>query len=98
MSQIEHQSTLQESVICAGIGVHSGVRARMTIKPAPSGTGIQFLRTDLAGTAAIPAHADIVTDLQLGTTLSGDDGASVATVEHFMAACAGLGLDNLLVE
>lgn len=98
MSQIEHQSTLQDRVTCAGIGVHSGARARMTIKPAPSGSGIRFLRTDLTGTAAISAHADIVTDLQLGTTLSGGDGASVATVEHFMAACAGLGLDNLLVE
>ncbi|MEM7492840.1 MAG: UDP-3-O-acyl-N-acetylglucosamine deacetylase, partial [Pseudomonadota bacterium] len=78
--------------------MHSGARARMTIKPAAIGTGIQFLRTDLTGTAAIPAQADVVTDLQLGTTLCGDDGASVATVEHFMAACAGLGLDNLLVE
>ncbi|MEM1391602.1 MAG: UDP-3-O-acyl-N-acetylglucosamine deacetylase, partial [Pseudomonadota bacterium] len=98
MSHIEYQSTLKDTVVCAGIGVHSGARARMTIKPAPIGTGIQFLRTDMAGTAAIPAHAEIVTELQLGTTLSGDDGASVATVEHFMAACAGLGLDNLLVE
>jgi len=98
VSQVEYQSTLERPVICAGIGVHSGIRARMVIKPAPAGTGICFLRTDMAGTAPIAAKGDLVTDLQLGTTLAGEDGASVATVEHFLAACAGLGLDNLLVE
>ncbi|MEM1086988.1 MAG: UDP-3-O-acyl-N-acetylglucosamine deacetylase [Pseudomonadota bacterium] len=98
MSSVEYQSTLEHAVICAGIGVHSGARARMVIKPAEVGSGIRFLRTDMAGTAPIAARGDSVTDLQLGTTLAGDDGATVATVEHFMAACAGLGIDNLLVE
>lgn len=98
MSSVEYQSTLQHAVICAGVGVHSGARARMVIKPAPAGSGIRFQRTDMAGTAPIAAKGDLVTELQLGTTLTGDDGASVATVEHFMAACAGLGIDNLLVE
>ncbi|MEM1037481.1 MAG: UDP-3-O-acyl-N-acetylglucosamine deacetylase [Pseudomonadota bacterium] len=98
MSSVEYQSTLQHAVICAGVGVHSGARARMVIKPAPVGSGIRFQRTDMAGTAPIAAKGDLVTELQLGTTLTGEDGASVATVEHFMAACAGLGIDNLLVE
>ena len=98
MSSVEYQSTLQHAVICAGVGVHSGARARMVIKPAPAGSGIRFQRADLAGTTPIAAKGDLVTELQLGTTLTGDDGASVATVEHFMAACAGLGIDNLLVE
>ncbi|MEL8054893.1 MAG: UDP-3-O-acyl-N-acetylglucosamine deacetylase [Pseudomonadota bacterium] len=98
MSSVEFQSTLQHAVICAGVGVHSGARARMVIKPAPAGFGIRFQRTDMVGTAPIAAKGDLVTELQLGTTLTGDDGASVATVEHFMAACAGLGIDNLLVE
>lgn len=98
MTQSEYQSTLEHPVICAGVGVHSGARARMVIKPAAVGTGICFLRTDLVGTAAISARGDQVTELQLGTTLAGKDGASVATVEHFLAACAGLGLDNLLIE
>jgi len=98
VSQVEYQSTIQHPVICAGVGVHSGARARMVIKPAEAGTGICFLRTDMDGTAPIQARGDLVTELQLGTTLSGEDGATVATVEHFLAACAGLGLDNLLVE
>ena len=98
MSSVEYQSTLQHAVICAGVGVHSGARARMVIKPAPAGSGIRFQRTDMAGMAPIAAKGDLVTELQLGTTLTGDDGASVATVEHFMAACAGLGSDNLLGE
>lgn len=98
MSQVDYQSTLEHPVICAGVGVHSGARARMVIKPAAVGTGIRFLRTDMAGTEPIEAQGDKVTELQLGTTLAGSDGASVATVEHFLAACAGLGLDNLLVE
>lgn len=98
VSQVEYQSTLERPVICAGIGVHSGTRARMVIKPAPVGTGLCFLRADMPGTAPIAARGDLVTDLQLGTTLAGEDGANVATVEHFLAACAGLGLDNLLVE
>ena len=70
----------------------------MVIKPAAANTGIRFRRTDLGTQSDILARGDHVTEVQLGTTLTNEDGASVATVEHFLAACAGMGLDNLLVE
>lgn len=98
MARVEYQTTLQTPVICAGVGVHSGARAKMVIKPAPVGTGICFLRTDLENQTLIPARGDQVTEVQLGTTLTNDQGGSIATVEHFLAACAGMGIDNLLVE
>lgn len=98
MGQVEYQTTLNTTVICAGIGVHSGVRARMVIKPADVNTGIRFRRTDLGIESDILARGDQVTEVQLGTTLTNQDGATIATVEHFLAACAGMGLDNVLVE
>ena len=98
MGDVEYQTTLNTPVICAGIGVHSGARARMVIKPADVNTGIRFRRTDLDVQTDILARGDHVTEVQLGTTLTNEEGASVATVEHFLAACAGMGLDNLLVE
>lgn len=98
MARVEYQTTLQTPVICAGVGVHSGARAKMVIKPAPTGTGIRFLRTDLENQTPIAARGDQVTEVQLGTTLTNENGGSIATVEHFLAACAGMGVDNLLVE
>lgn len=70
----------------------------MVIKPAAVNTGIRFRRTDLDTQSDILARGDHVTEVQLGTTLTNEEGASVATVEHFLAACAGMGLDNLLIE
>lgn len=98
LGRVEYQTTLKTPVICAGIGVHSGARARMVVKPAPVNTGIRFRRVDLDVDTEILARGDHVTEVQLGTTLTNEDGASIATVEHFLAACAGMGLDNLLVE
>lgn len=98
MRRVEYQTTLKTAVICAGIGVHSGARARMVIRPAEVHTGIRFRRTDLPGTGEIQARGDQVSEVQLGTTLTNETGGSIATVEHFLAACAGMGLDNLLVE
>lgn len=96
---VDMQHTLAKAVSCAGVGVHSGVRARLTLKPAPAGTGIVFVRTDVPkGTGTVPAHAETVTDTQLGTTISNEHGVSVAVVEHLLAAIAGLGIDNLIVE
>lgn len=95
------QKTIGRSVVCAGIGVHSGQKAQLTIRPAGIGHGIRFRRTDLGQTSAardIPACARHVTALMLGTTLTNKHGDSVATVEHLMAACLGMGLDNLLIE
>ena len=98
MGRVEYQTTLKTPVICAGIGVHSGERARMVIKPADVNTGIRFRRSDQPGSGDILARGDHVTEVQLGTTLTNETGGSIATVEHFLAACAGMGLDNLLVE
>lgn len=98
MGRVEYQTTLQTAVICAGIGLHSGQRAKMVIKPAAANTGIRFRRTDIDGSGDILARGDQVTEVQLGTTLTNETGGSVATVEHFLAACAGMGLDNILIE
>ena len=98
MGRVEYQTTLKTTVICAGVGVHSGARARMVIKPAAANTGIRFRRVDLESVTEIVARGDHVSEVQLGTTLTSADGASIATVEHFLAACAGMGLDNIQVE
>lgn len=96
---MEMQQTIERPAMCAGIGVHSGEKARLVLKPAPAGTGIVFRRTDLAvPDAEIFAHAVNVSDTQLGTTITNDAGVSVAVVEHLMAAVCGLGIDNLIVE
>lgn len=94
------QQTLQETAMCAGVGVHLGERALLRVHPAPENHGIRFCRTDIVGGAKRPirACARSVTGLMLGTTLTNETGDSVATVEHLMAACLGMGLDNLLIE
>lgn len=93
------QRTLAKPVSCAGMGVHSGQKARLTLRPAPAGSGIVFLRTDVTpGTGRIPAIAANVSDTRLGTTISNEHGASVAVVEHLLAAIAGAGVDNILIE
>lgn len=95
----EMQQTIARAISCAGVGVHSGVRARLDIKPAPANTGVVFVRTDVEeGTGLLHAHAESVTDTQLGTTLGNEHGVTLAVVEHLLAAIAGLGIDNLLVE
>jgi UDP-3-O-[3-hydroxymyristoyl] N-acetylglucosamine deacetylase len=93
------QTTLRNAVSCAGIGVHAGVSAHMTIKPAAAGTGIVFRRLDVEHDARdVPARFDLVTATQLGTTLTNAAGVAVRTVEHLMSAFWGLGVDNALVE
>lgn len=99
MSSVQVQQTIERVAVCAGIGVHSGDRARLVMKPAPVNTGIVFVRTDILDRDnRIPAIGDAVTDVTMNTTLSNDAGASVAVVEHLLAACAGMGIDNLLIE
>ena len=96
---VEFQQTIARPAVCAGVGVHSGKKAKLVLKPAPAGTGVVFRRTDVKnGDTAIQADAEYVSDTQLGTTLTNDDGVSVAVVEHLMAALAGMGIDNLLIE
>ena len=90
------QRTIKSPVHAIGIGVHSGQKVRMTLRPAGENTGIVFVRSDL-GHAAIRAHASHVSDTTLATTIAEGD-AQVATVEHLMSALWGLSIDNLIVD
>lgn len=85
--------------MCAGIGVHSGEKAKLVFLPAEVGTGVRFVRTDITGQPNIvEAIGDTVSSVTLGTTLTNESGVSVAVTEHLLAACAGIGLDNVIVE
>ncbi|MDO4681251.1 MAG: UDP-3-O-acyl-N-acetylglucosamine deacetylase [Lautropia sp.] len=97
------QRTLRQSVQATGIGLHSGQRVVLTIKPGPVDSGIVFRRVDLDPQIPIMARADRITDTRLNTTLSADvEGpgreVSVQTIEHLMSALAGLGIDNAEIE
>ncbi|HJM51770.1 MAG TPA: UDP-3-O-acyl-N-acetylglucosamine deacetylase [Alphaproteobacteria bacterium] len=93
------QQTLRNPISCTGIGLHSGVRVAMTLRPAEAGSGIVFRRLDRpAPVADVAARWDGVSDTTLGTTIGNDEGTSVATVEHLMAALYGCGVDNAIVE
>ena len=84
-----------------GVGLHGGQRVELTLRPAPPDSGIVFRRVDLATPVDIAVNALWITDTRLATTLSagGDPGApKVKTIEHLLSACAGLGLDNLVVD
>ena len=80
-----------------GVGLHSGQRVELTLRPAQPDTGIVFRRVDLAQPVDIPITATAVTDTRLASTISNGD-AKVHTVEHLMSACSGLGLDNLYID
>ena len=87
------QRTLKDSIRATGIGLHSGVKVYMTLRPAPPNSGIIFRRIDLNTPVDIPAKATRVTETTLGTTIQRDQ-VKVATVEHLLSAMAGLGIDN----
>jgi UDP-3-O-[3-hydroxymyristoyl] N-acetylglucosamine deacetylase len=91
------QRTLKTSIRATGIGLHTGRKVLMVLRPAPTNTGIVFRRVDLDPPVDIPARANHVTETTLGTTLS-LDGVGVSTVEHLLSALAGLGIDNCFVE
>lgn len=92
-----HQQTLKSAINCTGVGLHTGQRINMTLEPAAPGSGIRFVRTD-ADDALIPAAWDRVADTRLCTLLANDEGVSVGTVEHLMAALAGCAIDNVLIR
>lgn len=93
------QQTLNTNIHCSGVGLHSGRRVRMVLRPAPVDHGIVFVRSDLPlARAVIPARWDLVSDTRLCTLLTNEAGASVGTVEHLMAALRGCGIDNAIVE
>ncbi len=91
------QRTLKSLTHAVGVGLHSGQRVEITLRPAAPDTGIVFRRIDLPQPVDIPVSAQAVTDTRLASTLS-SGGARVLTVEHLMSACAGLGVDNLYVD
>ena len=90
------QRTLRRSVSCTGIGLHSGRKVTLRLKPAPPDHGIRFKRLDLDG-LEVPAVADRIAGISYATGLA-QDAASVGTVEHLLAALVGLGIDNVSVE
>ena len=92
-----NQRTLKTSIRATGIGLHSGRKVFMTLRPAAPNTGIVFRRVDLAEPVDIKARAENVGDTMLGTTLVNGD-VKVSTVEHLLSAFAGLGVDNAFVE
>jgi len=95
------QRTLKSITRAVGVGVHSGHKVELTLRPAPPDTGVVFRRTDLPAPVDIPVNAYAVSDTRMASTISpgGAPGApKVQTIEHLMSACAGLGLDNLYVD
>jgi UDP-3-O-[3-hydroxymyristoyl] N-acetylglucosamine deacetylase/3-hydroxyacyl-[acyl-carrier-protein] dehydratase len=94
---VENQRTINNRISLVGVGLHTGQEVTLTFCPAPENSGIRFIRVDLEGRPEIPADVDYVTDTARGTTLS-LNGVKVATVEHALAAAAGLQIDNLIIE
>jgi len=91
------QRTLKSLTHAVGVGLHSGQRVEITLRPAAPDTGIVFRRVDLPQPVDIPMSATAVTDTRMASTISSGS-AKVSTVEHLMSACAGLGIDNLYVD
>jgi len=95
------QRTLKSLTRAVGVGLHSGHKVELTLRPAPPDTGIVFRRVDLPSPVDIPVTVNAVSDTRLASTISagGDPGApKVQTTEHLLSACAGLGLDNLYID
>jgi UDP-3-O-[3-hydroxymyristoyl] N-acetylglucosamine deacetylase / 3-hydroxyacyl-[acyl-carrier-protein] dehydratase len=93
----EYQKSIKAPVSVSGLGLHTGAKANLTFKPAAANFGIRFSRVDLPGSPTVHALVEHVKETQRGTTLE-QDSISVNTVEHVLAALAGLGIDNCLVE
>jgi len=91
------QRTLKNTIRATGVGLHSGDKVYMTLRPAPVNHGIVFRRVDLDPVVEVPAKAEMVTEVTLCTGLTCND-AKIQTVEHLMSALAGLGVDNIIVE
>ena len=91
------QRTISQIVSTTGVGLHCGTRVELTLRPAPINTGIVFRRVDIHPPVELPANATGVGDTRMASVLE-KDGVRVSTVEHLMSACAGLGIDNLMVD
>lgn len=91
------QRTIRSSQSCDGVGLHTGVKTRITFHPAPENYGIRFIRSDIPGRTEIKADIDHVVDISRGTTIEEND-VRIHTVEHALAAVSGLRIDNILIE
>jgi UDP-3-O-[3-hydroxymyristoyl] N-acetylglucosamine deacetylase len=91
------QYTIKKKVSFAGVGLHSGKRVKLSVKPAPIDSGIRFVRSDLDRKVTIPAYMNRVVNTFLATTIS-EDNVRISTTEHLMAALHGLGIDNAIIE
>lgn len=102
------QRTIRSTIRAVGVGLHSSERVELTLHPAPPDSGIVFRRVDLPQPVSIPLRAECVVDTRMATTIGEVDdagqggaraaGAKIHTVEHLLSACAGLGLDNLIID
>jgi UDP-3-O-[3-hydroxymyristoyl] N-acetylglucosamine deacetylase len=94
-----HQKTTVAPAIIAGVGVHTGDRVRLAVRPAPAGTGIVFVRTDITDRDnRIPVSGEAVVDARLNTMIENAAGVRLSTIEHLMAAFSALGVSNAVVE
>lgn len=91
------QRTLKTSVSVTGVGLHSGEKVTLSLRPAPVNSGIVFRRVDVKPVEEIKARADLVHDTRLSTCME-QNGVRIATIEHLMSALAGLGIDNAIIE
>ena len=99
MHDFVNQRTLSNVIRATGVGLHSGEKINMTLRPAEKGSGIKFVRTDLSPVAEFYAHTNNVGSTTMATSLKDESGShELSTVEHLMAAFAGLGIDNVVVE
>lgn len=93
------QHTVRSPAVFAGVGVHTGAYTRVAVRPAPTDSGIVFVRTDVTDAdKVVPCAPETVVKTQLGTVIGNEAGVTVATIEHLMAALVMLGVDNALVE
>ena len=97
ITAVLQQRTLKAITRAVGVGLHSGQRVELTLRPAPVDSGIVFRRVDLPEPVEIAMTPEAVTDTRLASTVS-SGGAKVQTIEHLMSACAGLGIDNLRID
>ena len=93
-----NQKTIKQNISISGIGLHSGINANLTIKPAKPNTGILFKRIDIKDNNIVIPNVFNVSSAVLCTTISNEYGASVSTIEHLMGALYGMGIDNALIE
>ena len=93
------QQTLQNPISCYGIGLHSGNKTQVTLKPAPANTGVVFVRTDISqADNLVTAQYNNVCDTILSTSIRNIAGTQISTIEHLMAAIWGCGIDNIVIE